>query len=128
VNHGFCTALLPHARQIQSSARAHDAAVLKKHSAKPLWWHANCFCTQVITLTNHSRGFHALQVSITKKLSRWLLLAPVALMLHAPVQAETVARYGISMSDIDEVILVGGMTAYAPRPAEGEGDIREGTA
>lgn len=38
--------------------------------------------------------------SITKKLSRWLLLAPVALMLHAPVQAETVARYGISMSDI----------------------------
>lgn len=40
------------------------------------------------------------KTSITKKLSRWFLLAPIALMLHAPVQAETVARYGISMSDI----------------------------
>ncbi|MDB5990304.1 MAG: oppA [Herbaspirillum sp.] len=42
------------------------------------------------------------KISLIKKLSRWLLplLAPLALMLHAPVQAETVARYGISMSDI----------------------------
>jgi peptide/nickel transport system substrate-binding protein len=37
---------------------------------------------------------------IPKMLSRWLLIAPVALMLHTQVEAETVARYGISMADI----------------------------
>jgi peptide/nickel transport system substrate-binding protein len=33
-------------------------------------------------------------------LSRWLLAVPFALALHAGAQAETVARYGISMADI----------------------------
>ncbi|MDY7579430.1 ABC transporter substrate-binding protein [Herbaspirillum sp. RTI4] len=40
------------------------------------------------------------KISVTKKVVRWLSLAPIAFMLHAPAQAETVARYGISMSDI----------------------------
>jgi peptide/nickel transport system substrate-binding protein len=40
------------------------------------------------------------KMSLTKKLSHWLLLVPIAFALHSPAQAETVARYGISMSDI----------------------------
>lgn len=32
--------------------------------------------------------------------SRWRLTIPLALMLHGAAQAETIARYGISMADI----------------------------
>jgi peptide/nickel transport system substrate-binding protein len=38
--------------------------------------------------------------TISSKLSHWLLITPLALMLYSQAQAETVARYGISMADI----------------------------
>lgn len=40
------------------------------------------------------------KTSFKKKFSCGLLSLPLALMLHTPLHAETVARYGISMSDI----------------------------
>ena len=37
---------------------------------------------------------------VPQQLPHWLVALPIALALHAGVQAETVARYGISMADI----------------------------
>ena len=38
--------------------------------------------------------------SVCKQIPRWLVALPVAVLLHTGAQAETVARYGISMADI----------------------------
>ncbi len=38
--------------------------------------------------------------SVCKQLPRWLVALPIAMLLNSGLQAETVARYGISMADI----------------------------
>jgi len=38
--------------------------------------------------------------SVRKQLPRWLVALPIAMLLSTGLQAETVARYGISMADI----------------------------
>ena len=38
--------------------------------------------------------------SVRKQIPRWLVALPVAVLMYTGAQAETVARYGISMADI----------------------------
>jgi peptide/nickel transport system substrate-binding protein len=67
---------------------------LEKTSSKAKNWHVACNPRSVHFTLEH------FMKSVRKQLPRWLVALPIAMLLSAGLQAETVARYGISMADI----------------------------